>query len=43
MNYKYCKSLHKFNRFNTRTVNIGGVPLGGTNPIRLQSMTKQIL
>ncbi len=29
----------KYTRFKTRIVDIGGVPLGGTNPIRLQSMT----
>jgi (E)-4-hydroxy-3-methylbut-2-enyl-diphosphate synthase len=28
-----------FNRIKTRTVNIGDVPLGGDNPIRVQSMT----
>jgi len=39
MNYHYCKSHYKFNRFNSRTVNIGGTPLGGLHPIRLQSMT----
>ncbi len=29
----------KYSRFKTRIVDIGGVPLGGANPIRLQSMT----
>ncbi|MDD5363237.1 MAG: (E)-4-hydroxy-3-methylbut-2-enyl-diphosphate synthase [Ignavibacteria bacterium] len=28
-----------YKRFRTRVVDIGGVPLGGSNPIRLQSMT----
>jgi len=28
-----------YNRFKTRVVNIGDLPLGGDNPIRLQSMT----
>jgi len=28
-----------FGRFKTRVVNIGGVPMGGENPIRVQSMT----
>ncbi len=28
-----------YSRFNTRVVNIGGVPLGGNNPVRVQSMT----
>lgn len=29
----------KYKRFETRVVDIGGVPLGGNNPLRLQSMT----
>jgi len=28
-----------YKRFKTRVVDVGGVPLGGANPIRLQSMT----
>jgi len=36
---KYCNSLTDYSRFQTRVVNIGDVPLGGTNPIRVQSMT----
>jgi len=36
---KYCNSLTEYSRFQTREVNIGGVPLGGQNPIRVQSMT----
>ena len=39
MNYHYCKNHYIYNRFNSRVVNIGGIPLGGSNPIRLQSMT----
>ncbi|MDZ4715452.1 MAG: (E)-4-hydroxy-3-methylbut-2-enyl-diphosphate synthase [Cytophagales bacterium] len=35
----YCNSLVRYDRRLTREVNIGGVPLGGTNPIRIQSMT----
>ncbi len=35
----YCNSLTNFSRFKTRVVNIGDVPLGGDNPIRIQSMT----
>jgi (E)-4-hydroxy-3-methylbut-2-enyl-diphosphate synthase len=35
----YCNSLIKYSRFLTREVKIGEVPLGGNNPIRLQSMT----
>ncbi|MBU1677313.1 MAG: (E)-4-hydroxy-3-methylbut-2-enyl-diphosphate synthase [Bacteroidetes bacterium] len=36
---KYCNSLTEYSRFETRVVNIGSVPLGGNNPIRIQSMT----
>lgn len=36
---KYCNSLTKYSRFVTREVKIGAVPLGGNNPIRVQSMT----
>jgi len=35
----YCNSLTKYSRFVTREVKVGDVPLGGNNPIRLQSMT----
>lgn len=35
----YCNSLTKYSRFKTREVNIGDIPLGGNNPIRIQSMT----
>ncbi|NLT51062.1 MAG: (E)-4-hydroxy-3-methylbut-2-enyl-diphosphate synthase [Ignavibacteria bacterium] len=38
-NFKYCPSLTDYKRFITREVNVGGVPLGGNNPIRIQSMT----
>lgn len=36
---QYCNSLTRYSRRLTREVNIGGVPLGGGNPIRIQSMT----
>ncbi len=36
---KYCNSLTEYTRFKTREVDIGGMPLGGDNPIRVQSMT----
>jgi len=36
---KYCNSLNQYKRYNTRVVNIGDVPMGGDNPIRIQSMT----
>mgnify|MGYP001198384434 FL=1 len=35
----YCNSLTKYSRYNTREVFIGDIPLGGSNPIRIQSMT----
>lgn len=35
----YCNSLTEYSRYKTREVKIGDVPLGGENPIRLQSMT----
>jgi (E)-4-hydroxy-3-methylbut-2-enyl-diphosphate synthase len=37
-NFNYCKTLTEYHREETLEVNIGGVPLGGMNPIRLQSM-----
>ncbi|UXX79914.1 (E)-4-hydroxy-3-methylbut-2-enyl-diphosphate synthase [Reichenbachiella carrageenanivorans] len=37
--HKYCPSLTAYQRRKTIEVNIGGVPLGGENPIRVQSMT----
>src|SRR5476649_983488 len=36
---RYCNSLTEYSRFVTREVFIGDVPLGGNNPIRIQSMT----
>lgn len=38
-NSKYCTSLNKFVRRRTTEVNVGGTPLGGINPIRVQTMT----
>ena len=38
-NIKYCNSLTEYSRLKTREVFIGDVPLGGDNPIRIQSMT----
>ncbi|RZM23263.1 MAG: 4-hydroxy-3-methylbut-2-en-1-yl diphosphate synthase [Pedobacter sp.] len=35
----YCNSLTNYSRFITREVQIGDVPMGGFNPIRIQSMT----
>jgi (E)-4-hydroxy-3-methylbut-2-enyl-diphosphate synthase len=36
---QYCNSLVSYSRRKTRVVNIGDVPMGGDNPIRVQSMT----
>ena len=36
---QYCNSLVQYSRRKTIEVKIGDVPLGGTNPIRIQSMT----
>ncbi len=35
----YCNSINRYSRFLTREVAIGGVAIGGGNPIRIQSMT----
>ncbi|MES2455525.1 MAG: (E)-4-hydroxy-3-methylbut-2-enyl-diphosphate synthase [Bacteroidota bacterium] len=35
----YCNNLNQYSRFLTREVQIGDVPMGGLNPIRIQSMT----
>lgn len=35
----YCNSLTSYSRYKSRVVTIGDVPLGGDNPIRIQSMT----
>ena len=39
MSSDYCPSRHRTIRRLTRVVNVGGVAVGGANPIRLQSMT----
>lgn len=39
MNKIYCESLTQYLRFPTREVKVGDLGIGGTNPIRLQSMT----
>jgi len=36
---EYCNSLTKYSRYKTREVQVGNVPIGGDNPIRIQSMT----
>jgi (E)-4-hydroxy-3-methylbut-2-enyl-diphosphate synthase len=38
-NFKYINNLCRFERFKTSEVQIGSVPVGGDNPIRIQSMT----
>ncbi|TAF76364.1 MAG: 4-hydroxy-3-methylbut-2-en-1-yl diphosphate synthase [Bacteroidetes bacterium] len=38
-NFQYCHSLTAYKRRETIEVAIGDVPLGGNNPIRVQSMT----
>jgi len=35
----YCNDLNLYSRFLTREVQIGDIPMGGLNPIRIQSMT----
>ncbi|PIS02937.1 MAG: 4-hydroxy-3-methylbut-2-en-1-yl diphosphate synthase [Chlamydiae bacterium CG10_big_fil_rev_8_21_14_0_10_42_34] len=36
---KYCESIYQTKRFKTREIQVGSLKLGGSNPIRLQSMT----
>lgn len=36
---KYCKSINHYQRFPTREVIIGDIPMGAHHPIRIQSMT----
>jgi len=38
-NLKYCESITNYIRRKSRVVNIGDIPVGGENPIRVQSMT----
>ncbi len=38
-NFNYCPTLTEYRREETLEVNIGGIPLGGNNPIRVQTMT----
>jgi (E)-4-hydroxy-3-methylbut-2-enyl-diphosphate synthase len=39
LTHKYCESLTQYKRRETIEVKIGDVPMGGKNPIRVQSMT----
>ena len=36
---KYCNSLTRYSRFETREVTIGTLKMGASNPLRIQSMT----
>ncbi len=36
---EYCPDLYQYSRLKTREINIGGVLMGGNQPIRIQSMT----
>ena len=37
--FHYCDNLYGYKRRQTRPVDIGGIAVGGNNPIRIQSMT----
>ena len=39
MNNNHTKNLFEYNRRKTLEVNVGDIPMGGNNPIRVQSMT----
>ena len=39
INNKYCNNLYNYERFLSKEVFIGNIPLGKNNPIRIQSMT----
>jgi (E)-4-hydroxy-3-methylbut-2-enyl-diphosphate synthase len=38
-NFKYINDLCRFTRLKTRVVQVGSLPMGGDQPIRIQSMT----
>ena len=38
-NYTYCPSVFEYSRLVTREVKVGSIRIGGSNPIRIQSMT----
>jgi (E)-4-hydroxy-3-methylbut-2-enyl-diphosphate synthase len=38
-NFKYINNLCRFQRFKTHEVKIGSIPMGGEQPVRIQSMT----
>lgn len=39
LSFGYCNSINSYSRLITREVLIGNIPMGGNNPIRIQSMT----
>lgn len=39
MKLRYCIDLANYERFPSRVVNVGDIALGGSNPVRIQSMT----
>lgn len=39
LNGGYCNNLNGYSRLLTREITIGTIPMGGANPIRIQSMT----
>jgi len=39
MELRYCIDLANYERFPSRIVRVGDIPVGGTHPVRLQSMT----
>lgn len=36
---RYCESIYQTKRFQTREIKVGSIGIGGSNPIRIQSMT----
>ena len=40
---EYCSNLTNYQRWPTREVMVGDVSVGGSNPIRIQSMTTTCL
>ncbi len=38
-NFRYINDLCRYQRYRTREVQVGSIPLGGEHPVRIQSMT----
>ncbi len=36
---RYCESIYRTTRWNTREIRVGAIGIGGSNPVRIQSMT----